>query len=285
VDKVQGIVDKVLKTMGLKNRALEYKVMDLWEDMVGDTIAKHTSVASIHQGVLFVKVDHPVWIQHLSFSALDIKNRLNKALGTKVVKEIRFQAGNWCEKQKKYPNVDNNDTSNINLPIDAVEEIQEMVQIIEDSDLRRITASVIKRGKIQKLQKEIAGWKMCPTCGVFINPKQKICIHCNLKQENEIKGKTRALLWEVPWLPYNEIQPYVLGLTEEIYQEVRRTLIQELWSQFREVTKAKQKINIPKSHIHTYIMLFLGYPPEKVNDEIIWQTLGENMSKKLLGGQ
>lgn len=282
---MKKVVDTTLKKLGLKTRALEYKVMEIWDDIVGETITKHASVHAMHRGVLFVHVDHPAWIHHLSFAAQDIKNKLNNAVGVKVVKEIRFQAGNLCNKQKKYQDADNTESLHVNLSLEELQNVELMVQEIVDPDIRKIVASFIKKGKTLNLRKQKIGWKLCPNCGVLIDQKEKKCFHCNLQDTQLIRRKTRSLLWENPWLSYSEIISHVQGLNEETYQGIRRDLIQELWEQFRTASKNSKSIKIPKYYIQTYVMLRTGLSPEKLTYEIIWQTLGENMANKLLGGQ
>lgn len=285
MDEIKSMLDHTLKKLGLKTRVLEYKVMELWEDVVGDTISGHASVYELHRGVLFVQVDHPVWIQHLSFAALDIQNKLNKAVGAKVVKEIRFKAGNRCNKKKTYQDMDDNVKSAIvNLTEEEITKIKMMVAEIIDPDVRKKTESLIMKGKKNNLHKQELGWKACPHCGVLIDPKEKSCFHCLLLAKHLLRSKTRSLLWELPWLSFSQTSTHVPELDQETYINVRREMIQELWEQFRSAYK-NIKFVIPKSHIQTYVMLRTGNPPEKMTNEIIWQTLGENMAKKLLGGQ
>lgn len=283
--EIKKMIDHTLKKMGLKTRALEYKVMEIWEEVVGDTITKHASVHEMHRGVLFVHVDHPIWIQHLSFAAMDIKNKLNKAVGAKVVKEIRFKAGNRCNKQNTYQDVDNKEPLIAHLSWEEIENIKTMVQEIDDPEIRNTTASFIRQGKKLNLCKQKIGWKACLQCGVLIDPKEQRCFHCNLQATQTLRRKTRNLLWELPWLSYHQISAYISGLDQETYTNVRREMIQDLWEQFRKAAKNIKTVTLPKTHIHTYVMLRTGLSPEEVTNEIIWQTLGDNMAKKLLGGQ
>jgi hypothetical protein len=62
-------------------------------------------------------------------------------------------------------------------------------------------------------------------------------------------------------------------------------MIQGLWERFRSASKSITFVKIPKSYIQTYVMMRTGFTPEKLTNEIIWETLGENMAIKLLGGQ
>lgn len=284
MEKINKLVDTTLKKLGLKARALEYKVIELWESVVGETIIKHASVVEMHRGVLFVNVDHPVWIQHLSFVAQDLKKRLNNAIGEKVVKEIRFKAGNHCNKQKNKQDIVKTVPKRKELASEELEKIELMVKEISDPEIRKVVASLIRQGKIITMEKQEAGWVTCPLCGMLMEPNKKKCFRCDIKERELLRRRTRFLLWEIPWLSYQEISAHIDGLNKDIYDTVRREMIQELWMQIRAAAKSKDAKKIPKVHVQTYVMLRTRMSPAKLTHEIIWQTLGENIANKLLGG-
>lgn len=284
MDEVKTVIDSALKKLGLKTRALEYRVMELWEEVIGETITKHASVHELHRGVLFIHVDHPLWIQHLSFSSIDIKNKLNKAVGAKVVKEIRFKAGNSFNKKKTYQDVEKPVNFNyVNLTMEELRKIEGLVEDIEDPQIRKVAASLIKKGKQQYIHKKNIGWKSCPLCGVLVDQKETTCFHCKLKKIKALKAQTRAFLWELPWFNYSKISLHIEELDEDTYDNIRREMIQELWQQIRDAARNNKKVKLPKSHIQTYVMLRTALSPDKITNKIIWETLGDNIARKILG--
>ena len=62
----------------------EQKILDSWDDVVGDFIAAHTLKKSIRNGVFYVKVD----ADSLKNELLYAKSVLLKSLNSKVEKEI-----------------------------------------------------------------------------------------------------------------------------------------------------------------------------------------------------
>lgn len=280
--ELRSVIDKTLKRLGLKNRLSEFSIMENWDIIVGSNIAKHTSVHSMHGGVLFVLVDNPVWMHNLSMNALNIKKKLNSSIGAKVVKEIRFKAGNLPEKQKEYLNAEHEQASIEKLPKNVVQAIDEMVRDIPDQELRSVTAALIKRGKAYALKKEKMGGKICPECNTINVPGQKICFYCTLQKQREIKNKVAVMLWELPWFSFIEMTQYIKDLDESTYKTVRGELIQRLWIQIRDAVKNTKKPEIPNEYVQRYVMIRSGIPPEKITNEIIRQIFGENMVKKLL---
>jgi len=69
---------------------LKGKVFLAWEEAVGDA-AVHTRPFRFRGSTLIVEVTEPVWINELSMRRTEILNRLERAVGEKVVKEIRFE--------------------------------------------------------------------------------------------------------------------------------------------------------------------------------------------------
>lgn len=70
--------------------ALIWKV---WDDVVGNAIARNAQPSWIKNGLLRVKVTDPIWLQELKFMAEAIKEKLNNKLGRKAVGKIDFRIG------------------------------------------------------------------------------------------------------------------------------------------------------------------------------------------------
>ena len=69
---------------------LKGKVFMAWEEAVGDA-ASHTYPFRFRGSTLIVEVNEPAWINELSMRKTDILNRLERAVGKRVVEEIRFE--------------------------------------------------------------------------------------------------------------------------------------------------------------------------------------------------
>lgn len=69
----------------LQNRALV-----VWDEVVGEAIAKRAHPEEVKHGILVVRVDTPVWRNELSLKKNQILDALNQALGEPVIKDIRL---------------------------------------------------------------------------------------------------------------------------------------------------------------------------------------------------
>ena len=66
------------------------KVFLAWDEAVGDA-APYTQPFRFRGSTLIVEVTESAWINELSMRKTDIINRLERAVGEKVVEDIRFE--------------------------------------------------------------------------------------------------------------------------------------------------------------------------------------------------
>ena len=76
--------------MGLDKGVRQQQAVNLWPIAVGKKIAENTTVQNVEHGTLIVHATSPVWAQELQLQKKDILSKLNKILGKKTIKNIRF---------------------------------------------------------------------------------------------------------------------------------------------------------------------------------------------------
>ena len=69
------------------------RIWELWDDAVGEAIARHARPLWIKQGVLRVDVSNSIWLQELEYLGDDVKSRVNRKLGRCAVERIEFRLG------------------------------------------------------------------------------------------------------------------------------------------------------------------------------------------------
>jgi hypothetical protein len=94
VTKLQAILDVVFKQLNRTPEQREqFRVWDIWEEVVGPQIAGKTRPEALRNGVLVVSVTSSVWMQELSFMKQKILDRINQTLAPATIREIRFKLG------------------------------------------------------------------------------------------------------------------------------------------------------------------------------------------------
>jgi predicted nucleic acid-binding Zn ribbon protein len=94
---VSGVLDQVLRQYGLEGKFREYRVMEQWPEVVGETLARHTVPEGIRYRKLILRVDSSAWMQQLTFFKKDILDKVNAALGENAVSDIQMKIGQMEE--------------------------------------------------------------------------------------------------------------------------------------------------------------------------------------------
>ena len=87
---ISRAIEKLLRKAGLEKGVAQQNALFVWKEVVGERVAENTIAEKIDHGVLVVRTTTPVWRQELQFQKTTITKKLNKKLGQKVVKDIRF---------------------------------------------------------------------------------------------------------------------------------------------------------------------------------------------------
>jgi hypothetical protein len=89
MENVRNIVDGVLEQKGWSGKVLEQMAVELWPEVVGDTIARHTLAEKFKNGTLYVRARSPQWTQELHFHEARVIIRLNGRLRRNLVQKIK----------------------------------------------------------------------------------------------------------------------------------------------------------------------------------------------------
>jgi predicted nucleic acid-binding Zn ribbon protein len=69
------------------------RLVKVWPEIVGETIARRTEVTSLKFHTAVVKVSSAMWIQELNLMRAQILARITERLGDDSVRELRFVQG------------------------------------------------------------------------------------------------------------------------------------------------------------------------------------------------
>jgi len=82
---------QLVDSLGISQTLKQYDILRLWGSIVGERIARVTKAQRIEQGVLYVHVSTAPWRTELAMKRVEIVRKINKALGSTVVTDIRFR--------------------------------------------------------------------------------------------------------------------------------------------------------------------------------------------------
>jgi predicted nucleic acid-binding Zn ribbon protein len=85
---IKAAIEEFLDRYRLRDKLSQAKVIQAWEKVVGEMVAKNTSQLHIRNKVLYVKVNSAPLRNELLFARTKIMNALNKEAGAEVITEI-----------------------------------------------------------------------------------------------------------------------------------------------------------------------------------------------------
>jgi predicted nucleic acid-binding Zn ribbon protein len=84
-------LQELVRDLGIATTLRQYDIFTSWKDIVGEQVAKVTQPTRVERGVLYVRVSTAPWRSELTMRRMEIRERINTALGQKIISEIRFR--------------------------------------------------------------------------------------------------------------------------------------------------------------------------------------------------
>tara|TARA_Y100001970_G_scaffold278355_1_gene383922 strand:- start:271 stop:546 length:276 start_codon:yes stop_codon:yes gene_type:complete len=83
-------IEEAIDGAGIKSALKQEAAISLWGDVFGERVSAVTKAERVESGTLVVRVKTPVWRQELYMQKEKMISKLNKKIGTKAIREIRF---------------------------------------------------------------------------------------------------------------------------------------------------------------------------------------------------
>ena len=93
LENLGGIFTQLRRSEKWGRHLSSHAVFRVWEDAVGEALAKVARPVSLRGGTLRVEVSDPAWMQELHLMSGDILAKIKEALEGEDIENIRFQAG------------------------------------------------------------------------------------------------------------------------------------------------------------------------------------------------
>lgn len=92
--RIGDVLDKVLQQFGLSGHLQEEKVLQAWNDLVGDFIAANATPIRFKDRILYVRVLQPAVHCELERCwKAQILQKFKSQFGTRTIQEIKFRIG------------------------------------------------------------------------------------------------------------------------------------------------------------------------------------------------
>lgn len=90
VKSIGELILKNLRAQGLETPLLQKRLIAAWPEVMGEMIAGYTQDLYIRNQTLNVRMTSPALRADLSLMRLEIVKKLNAAVGSQVIADIRF---------------------------------------------------------------------------------------------------------------------------------------------------------------------------------------------------
>jgi len=140
---ITPILKSVGKGLGLEKEMLLYQLKKSWPELVGATLATHTTPEKLKFKTLTLLVDGPTWMHELSFLKRDMIQKINKRLGKDRVKTLQLKVGPTSPKD--VPAQAPRKTSDKPLSTQARAVLQEALASVEDPPLKKVIQKAMER--------------------------------------------------------------------------------------------------------------------------------------------
>ena len=90
MELLKNAIKAAVEKTGIDKALKQESAIILWKEIVGKAVAGATEATSVEKGVLTVRTSSPVWRQELHMQKKEIIDKINKKIGSRAIKEIRF---------------------------------------------------------------------------------------------------------------------------------------------------------------------------------------------------
>lgn len=127
MQRIGSVLKKFVSDYGLETGLTSTTIRNQWIRLVGQTIAEHTSPDVIKGKTIFIIVDTPQWLHHVSFYKQEILEKLKPY----KITNVRFKLGRMPEITDVRQEIDN-----ISLSEEDSRYIENTVKNIKDDELK-----------------------------------------------------------------------------------------------------------------------------------------------------
>lgn len=90
VKSINDLLNMYLRREGLETPLLQRRAVDAWDKEVGAGVARYTGEKFIKNQTLFVKIQSPALRQDLTMMRSQLVKRINEAVGSMVIVDVRI---------------------------------------------------------------------------------------------------------------------------------------------------------------------------------------------------
>ena len=88
---IQGALQETLQSQGLGHLLHEFRLRNLWTELMGEKAARIAELDSLKEGVLSIRVADAAWRNELHYQREALRRRANQLFGVSLIKDVRLR--------------------------------------------------------------------------------------------------------------------------------------------------------------------------------------------------
>ncbi|MFA6457115.1 MAG: DUF721 domain-containing protein [Bacteroidota bacterium] len=93
-ENIQSLGDalkQLVQSLGIEKQVEQYKIFDVWNEVVGQQVAKVAQPERMQNGVLYVSVNNAPWRTELTFRKKEILDKIHEKTNSTSIIDIKFR--------------------------------------------------------------------------------------------------------------------------------------------------------------------------------------------------
>jgi len=88
---LSSVIKKITSNPKLSNKLNNIKVIEIWEDIVGENLIKYIIDSKVYKEVLYVKLKSSAMRNEYIYKKSEIISEINNRFGRVIIKDIKFK--------------------------------------------------------------------------------------------------------------------------------------------------------------------------------------------------
>ncbi|MFH1625675.1 MAG: DUF721 domain-containing protein [Pseudomonadota bacterium] len=151
--RIGSVIKDTLRELKYDTKLYEHLVLEAWDQVVGEHIARHAQPESVRDKTLFVRVSTIPWMRELEAMEGMIIKRLNERIERAVINKLDFKLGEIPPHRSMKPERTIREWTDRELNEDDLQNIKKAIAHVRDSEIRDILLrTMIKDVKLRKFR-------------------------------------------------------------------------------------------------------------------------------------
>jgi hypothetical protein len=145
--KIWAVIESELQKIDQHENLSRHSIVELWPEIVKETIARHSRAEKVSGETLYVVVDSSAWMNELSALKNIIISKVNEhiAAPAKPIRDIKFRQRSWLVEKKATVSRDSTHIPPVSKTEDLL--IKKLIENVTNEELRKKFSEMLEKDR------------------------------------------------------------------------------------------------------------------------------------------